>query len=191
MNKEMWKPLPGYEGYYQISNQGNVWSDRSCRLVKLKKTKAGYLRFSPSVKGKRQECLVHRMVALAFIPNPDWKSTVNHINEDKQDNRVGNLEWATMAEQNVHGTRIARAVAHTDWKNRGINYAGVAAKHDYHEMNKKQMKPVLQLDKHGFLIAHFDGVAVAARKTGVSAGHLCSCLKGERRTCGGYVWKYA
>ena len=191
MDNEKWKPMPGYEENYLISNYGNVWSIRNSRLLKPKETKAGYLRVSPSVNGYRRECFIHRLVALAFIPNPDNKPTVNHLNENKKDNRVENLEWATNAEQNIYGTRIERVVAHTDWENRGIDYAAVAAKHDYYNMNRKQMKPVLQFDEHGIFIARYDGLSAAARQVGVSAGHLCSCLKGERRTCGGYKWKYA
>lgn len=191
MDNEDWKPMPGFEGYYLISNRGNVWSIRSSRLLKLKETPQGYLRVSPSVDGCRKECDVHRLVALAFIPNTEDMPTVNHINENKKDNRVENLEWATVAEQNVHGTRIERAVAHTDWKNRKIDYSAVAAKHEYHQINRGQMKPVLQYDKHGVFVARYDGVAEAARRVGVSAGHICCCLKGRRKTSGGYQWKYA
>lgn len=191
MNNEEWKPMPGYEDCYLVSNKGCVWSIRSSRLLKLSETRQGYLRVSPSVNGLVKKCAVHRLVALAFIPNPENKPTVNHINENKKDNRVENLEWATMAEQNVHGTRIERAVAHTDWKNRNIDYSIVAAKHDYHQINRKQMRPVLQYDRHGIFIARHDGVVEAARTVGVSAGHICCCLKGRRKTCGGYQWKYA
>jgi len=191
MGAEDWKPFPGFEKDYLISNKGNVWSIRASRLLKLKITAGGYLRVSPSVNGYRKECAVHRMVALAFIPNPENKPTVNHLNENKKDNRVENLEWATTAEQNVYGTRIERAMAHTDWNKRKIDYSVVAAKHDYHQMNRKQMKPVLQFDESGTLIARYDGVAEAARAVGISAGHICCCLKGRRRTSGGYQWKYA
>lgn len=191
MDYEEWKPMPGFEDYYLVSNRGNVWSIRSSRLLKPSETHQGYLRVSPSVDGFVKKCAVHRLVALAFIPNPESKPTVNHINENKKDNRVENLEWATVAEQNVHGTRIERAVAHTDWKNRNIDYSAVAAKHDYHQINRKQMRPVLQYDSHGIFIARHDGVVEAARTAGVSAGHICCCLKGRRETYGGYQWKYA
>lgn len=191
MSHEKWKPMPGFEGHYLISSYGNVWSIRSSRLLRLKETPYGYLRVTPSVNGLRRDCAVHRLVALAFIPNPENKPTVNHINENKKDNRVENLEWATMAEQNVHGTRIERAAANTDWKNRRIDYGDVAAKHDYHNINRKQMKPVLQFDRRGIFIACYDGVAEAARTVGIGAGHICCCLKGRRKTSGGYQWKYA
>ncbi|MGG6796578.1 UNVERIFIED_CONTAM: HNH endonuclease [Streptococcus canis] len=187
---EIWRPFPKFEDTYLISSYGNVYSIRSNRLLRQRKTKTGYLRVHPSVNGKCKEIPVHRAVAIAFIDNPDNKPTVNHINEDKLDNRVENLEWATNAEQNIHGTRIERVRANTNYKSRNIDYSVVASKHNYYEINKAQMKPVLQYDKHGIFIAKFNGVAVAARAIGVNASHICCCLKGRRKTCGGYQWKY-
>ena len=185
-----WRPIKGYEGYYSISSDGRTWSHRNCRLLKPAKTRAGYLRVHLSLNGHVSAMSLHRLVAMAFIPNPDNKPTVNHINEVKTDNRVENLEWATMHEQNVHGTRIERVRAHTDFKNRGIDYAAVAAHHDYKNLNRKQMKPVLQYDMDGNFIAKFDGVSEAARSVGVSAGFLCSVLRRNLRSCGGSQWRY-
>lgn len=192
MNEE-WKPVSGYEGYYSVSNMGTVWSHYNEKPLKPILTKGGYHVVHLSLFGKATRVPVHRVVAEAFIPNPEAKPTVNHINEIKTDNRADNLEWATVREQNIHGTRIVRAVAHTDWKARNAktDYAAVAAKHNYHEINRKQMKPVLQLNKHGLLIARYEGVSEAARCLGVKAGHICCCLKGRRKTCGGYQWQYA
>lgn len=187
---EQWKPVLGFEEYYLVSNFGRVWSIRSECCIKLKKNQ-GYLRATLSVNGLRKDYAVHRLVALAFIPNPENKPTVNHLNENKQDNRVFNLAWATMHEQNVYGTRIERVKASTDWKGRKIDYSTVAAKHNYFSISKVQMKPVLQLDMNGSLISRYDGINVAARAVGVSAGGICSCLKGNRKSCGGYKWKYA
>lgn len=189
--KEEWKPVVGYEGYYVVSNCGNVYSLRSNKVLKPIKTRAGYLRVHLSVNGIWKGLAVHRLVALAFIPNPENKPTVNHINEIKTDNRADNLQWATMREQNIHGTRIERVKAHTDYLNRGIDYAVVASKHDYKNINRKQMRAVLQYSKDGNFIARFDGLSIAARQVGVSVGHLCSCLKGRGRSCGGYRWEYA
>lgn len=185
-----WRPFPDFEDAYLISNYGDVFSIRSNRILKPKVQPSGYLRVSPSIDGVRTDCAVHRMVALAFIPNPNNKPTVNHINENKRDNYIGNLEWATMKEQNNHGTRTVRARQNINYLARNIDYTVVSQKHDYHKINIKQMKPVLQFDKHGNFIARHGGINEAATKLGISAGHLCSCLKGRRHTCGGFQWKY-
>lgn len=190
MQEERWTDVVGYEGLYSVSTRGKVYSHYSNRCLKPCMTKTGYCRVH-LVKDKKTSCLaIHRLVAIAFVPNPQNKPTVNHINEIKTDNRAENLEWATNYEQNVHGTRIQRAVKHTDYKSRRIDYAVVAAKHNYKEMNRSQMKPILQLSKDGVIIARYDGLSEAARINFLNPGGICECAKGRRKTCGGYRWKY-
>ena len=135
--KEEWKYIKGYENLYSVSNYGRIWSHRNKRCLNPILTNKGYLRVHLSKNGKTETFSVHRLVAMAFIDNPEKKPTVNHINEIKTDNRVENLEWATMAEQNSHGTRIERARNNTDYKSRNIDYSVVASKHNYYEMSKK------------------------------------------------------
>lgn len=188
-----WKPVVGYENEYLVSNCGKVWSMRNNRLLTPKITAAGYLRVGLSVDGKRKDFHVHRLVALAFIPNPLEKPTVNHINEIKTDNRVENLAWATMAEQNTHGTRIKRAVANTDWKARTmkIDYKKIAQKRDYATMNAAQMKKVIQKDMSGTKIRVFDSIGQAARSVKASPAHIWECCNSRRKSCKGSVWMYA
>ncbi len=117
MQEEVWKDVVGYEGIYEVSNLGNVRSlDRyvngklTSRLLKRgrplvqKLTAQGYR--SVHLRDKLNDLeswpSVHRLVALAFIPNPENKETVNHIDGDKQNNCVCNLEWATKSEQTIH-----------------------------------------------------------------------------------------
>ena len=191
--QEVWSWIPGYKNLYAVSNEGRVYSTRSCRCLNPKLSRAGYLRVNFAVGGVMRTFSVHRLVANAFVPNPDGKPTVNHLNEVKTDNRAENLEWATMREQNVYGTRIQRAVANTDWQKRSrkMDYQAIASKHDYFNMQKKQMKPVHQLDMHGSFIAQFPSLAAAARAVGASPGGICSCLKKQRRSADGFRWAYA
>lgn len=188
-----WRPVKGYEAEYIVSNRGEVWSIRNHRLLALKRTPTGYLRIALSVEGKRRDVYVHRLVAEAFIPNLEGKPTVNHINEVKDDNRVENLEWATFSEQNTHGTRVARVVANTDWKERSqkMDYSKIAQKHNYETMNAAQMRRVVQKDKGGNVLRVFDSIGQAARATNASTGHIWECCIGRRKSCKGSVWNYA
>ena len=98
--EEIFKPIDGFEKYF-VSNMGNVKSDKTNRLLKIQK-KIGYSTVGLSNTNKISCFLVHRLVAKAFIPNPENKLTVNHINHNTHDNRVENLEWSTSKEQNEH-----------------------------------------------------------------------------------------
>jgi hypothetical protein len=191
MNKEEWRPVCGFESEYLISSIGRVWSNHSRRILKNKNA-LGYQYVSLCSHGFRQERRIHRLVAEAFIPNPDSKPTVNHINENKADNRFENLEWATTKEQNAHGTRTVRAMANTDWEARSAktDYGEIARKHDYYKMNSGQMRPVLQFDKHGFFVARHAGVGAAARAVSTTPCRICECAKGRRKTSAGFIWKY-
>lgn len=121
---EEWRPVVGYEGFYEVSNTGKVRSLDRCvqqrnmykevthiyrgRELKLKKHRDGYL-VATLCKGKTMKCFqVHRIVASAFIPNPDRLPQINHKDENKQNNNVNNLEWCTSKYNNNYGTRSQR-----------------------------------------------------------------------------------
>ena len=93
-----WRPVSGYEGEYAISADGRVWSFRRKIVLRPEEVYNGYLRVTLCVNKEIKHFRVHRLVADAFIPNPDNKPQVNHINGNRKDNRVENLEWATAVE---------------------------------------------------------------------------------------------
>ena len=111
--KEIWKPIAGYEGRYEISNMGNVASlkfarGENRRLLKQSKNTWGYSQVTLSKNKEKRNKVVHRLVAEAFIDNPNNLPQVNHIDENKSNNRADNLEWCD-SEHNVnHGSRTAR-----------------------------------------------------------------------------------
>lgn len=130
-NVEIWKDIAGLEGKYQVSSIGRVRRTPNCeedsgRILKQHLSKCGYLKVS--LKGKPH--YVHRLVAEAFILNPEHKETVNHKNEVKTDNRVENLEWMTRRENIQYGTGAARSIRkrvgkpHVNWKRKFQNEDG-------------------------------------------------------------------
>lgn len=183
-----WRDCVVFPDYYAVSSNGDILSKRSRKLLKPKLSKAGYYYAALACHGKIKMMRIHRLVALAFIPNPENKPTVNHINEIKTDNRVENLEWATVAEQNVHGTRLQRVKAHTDYHARNINYSAVAAKHDYSRLDMCNRKSTV-VYKDGELIGIFDSQKQAADFTKVSKGQVSQCVSGKIKSCKGYVFK--
>lgn len=122
MGKELWQWVVGYEGLYMVSNMGNVMGvPKSTRLGQLIKPKElsghrGYLTVCLCKENKRKFVSVHRLVATAFIPNLERKPEVNHINGDKSDNRVENLEWATRSENELHAYRVLGKEPSRNWE---------------------------------------------------------------------------
>ena len=172
---EHWKSIVGYEGIYEVSDMGNV---RSLKFGKQKirkpgKNNRGYLCVNLCKDGEVKSMKVHRLVAEAFIPNPNNLDTVNHKDENKLNNAASNLEWMTRADNINYGSRNRRsAVAH-------VNHPNLS-------------KSVQQLNKStGELIAEFPSMAEARRVTGINRRHISSCCLGNRKSTGGYIWKYA
>ena len=152
MQEEVWKKVVGYESYYEVSNLGNVKSfDRyiptrtgsgkqNGRILKLQKSVKGYLMSCLCVDKKKFNTGVHRLVAMAFLPNPLNKEQVNHINGIKEDNRVENLEWCTGSENIKHS--ITNNLAK-------FNYG---EKHHMSKITDEQMKEILIKRELGYTL---------------------------------------
>ena len=127
---EVWKDVVGYEGYYKVSNKGNVFSvgrkdsrgnKIGGRILKPIQSTGGYLQVQLCKNGKRKFKLIHRLVAEAFIPNPNGLPQINHIDEIKDNNNVENLEWCTSKHNANHGTRNERRVKAQSKKVKAVN----------------------------------------------------------------------
>ena len=181
---EIWKDIKGYEGRYQVSNLGNVLSlhyhkTKIAKNLVLKPTKLGYLTVNLMddtgfVKAKK----VHRLVAEAFIPNPERKPQVNHLSGDKTDNRVENLEWCTMSENMKHRCNVLNIKPPKN----GLGKFG--------KLNGWS-RSVLQI-KNGIVIREYDCLAEAERATGISYSNISTvCGKKKwHKSAGGYQWEY-
>lgn len=109
---EVWKPINNYEGIYEVSNLGNIrsldrWIDnngypqfKAGQIIKPGKTKKGYLKVNLNKNGECHTVMIHRLVGNAFLENPDNKATINHIDHNKENNKLSNLEWMTYSENN-------------------------------------------------------------------------------------------
>lgn len=181
---EIWKDIVGYEGIYQVSNTGNVkrvgkyrnqmkeWE--SNRLLKPAKKNNGYLYCQLSKDNKTSPKMVHRLVAEAFIDNPENKPTVNHIDGNRENNNIDNLEWSTYTENNIHMHRVLNGIGRM--------------------RNKRGSKTVMQYDLQGNFIKEYPSYREAQRQTGITTIYVVcqgeKRAKKRQRTAGGYVWKY-
>lgn len=110
MSEEIWLPMKGYEGCYEVSSLGRVLSSTGC-MREPNKTKLGYLKMNLSKEGVVKSMRVHRAVAMTFLDKPEGKDEVNHIDGDKTNNKVGNLEWCTSSENKYHAVRTGLNVS--------------------------------------------------------------------------------
>lgn len=168
---EVWKDIQGYEGMYQVSDLGRVRSltrvahNGKCykgKVLKPVPDGAGYLQVFLRKEAKTQRCYIHRLVAIAFIENPDNKTQVNHLNEtQKWNNRVDNLSWATPKENANWGTRNERS-------------------------NRKRSKPVLCVE----LGKEYESMNSAAKAINRRVANIWVVIDKPDRTAGGYHWRY-
>lgn len=175
MQSVKWKEIEGYEGKYLVSDTGKVFSIRANKTLTPSQTEKGYLRVCLQDKGEKRWLRVHRIVASAFIANHDSKETVNHINGNRKDNRVENLEWATMEEQNRDPRRNAK-----------MSESMKRCKYICDKMRK-----VAQIGPDGNVIQTYESLQDAARALGSTASNIRGCCIGERHTCKGYTFKFA
>lgn len=150
---------------YSVSEYGDVRNDGTGKILKQRLDKDGYVKYDLYENSKQHTLTAHRLVAKHFLNKVKGKEFVNHIDENKQNNHLLNLEWCTQRENINHGTRNER-------------------------MARTQSKEVAQYDLQGNLLNVFYGASEASRKTGVDNSSISKCCKGKLKTTGGFIWRY-
>ena len=160
---EIWHDTEGYEGLYQVSNKGHVkslkWGKE--RILRPMINSSGYYHIGLYNDGVRKAFRLHRLVAEAFIPNPDNLPEINHRDENKKNNCVENLEWCDRGYNINYGTR-----------------------------NERVSRKILQYSKSGDFIREWTGALEVERVLGINNSHIIQCCKDKRKSAGGFVWRY-
>lgn len=185
--KEVWKDIPGYEGIYQASNLGRIKSVKRIDLggrkwpekIMSQSIVKGYAKVGLHHARINKQMSVHRLVALAFIPNPSNLPQINHKDENPLNNHVENLEWCDCLYNMTYGTRVARAA-----KKHSETMKGIIPRP---ETMKRTAKISLLT---GETLEIFASASEAARKNGVSESKISMVCNGKRKTAGGYKWCY-
>ena len=176
---EEWREISGYEGLYEVSSLGRVrrlnWRNTGLpRLLYLKNGTHGYKQVELFKHGKGKMLTVHRLVANAFIPNSDNLDTVNHINENKHDNSVSNLEWCSL------GDNVRKYYRNHKFVPKFIPRHTTAS-----------LKKIVQLSIDGDVIREWDNVATIHRELCFNNWSISQCCDGKRKTAYGFKWQYA
>lgn len=201
---EIWKPIKGYEGLYFISNLSRVKritprGKFKERLLYKRQNGAGYWCVSLCKNGKAKCKRVHRLVAEAFIPNPENKTQVGHKDETRTNDSIENLEWVTPKENcnmPLHKLRIANSQTgkkdslETKLKKRNAQLGEKSHLYGKRGKDNRFSKPILQYNKNGELMKEYENAEEAYRITGIASSHIRECCNGLRKTSGGYCWKF-
>ena len=215
---EIWKPVKDYEGLYEISSLGRVKNlnyrgTGKEKILKNTEDRKGYSTISLRKNEKRKLLKVHRLVAEAFIPNPESKPCVDHINTIRNDNRVENLRWVTNKENNNNPlTKKKYSKNHREQNSeetkkkmseakKGENHP-MYGKHHSEETKKKMSetkkgennpknKPVVQIDPNtNEVVNTYCSAREAERQTGFYQSAISRCCRGEQKMYKGYKWMY-
>lgn len=172
--KEMWKNWKEFDGRYAVSSSGRVYSHLKSRLLIPQMHTGGYAKTCFCVDGKYYNRYIHRMVAELFLTDWNTDLQVNHIDGNKWNNSVSNLEMVTPSENMKHA-----------------DVTGLGGAHHLHYGGKHNLaRPIIQLTKDGDYVARYHSTFEAQCTTGVSSGNISGVASGNRKSAGGFLWKW-
>lgn len=181
---EKWEPLKDWESSYHISTFGRIkslkrigFNSRTIKGCILSPDAETYLRVYLNAHPLRKRFLVHRLVAIQFIQNPENKPCVNHKDGDKYNNRVSNLEWNTYSENNLHAYKLGLAVppSGTPWVRRSLH---------------RNARKVIQKDLNGVFIKEWNCMMEIQDELKIWNQNIRKVCKGTRNEAGGFIWEY-
>lgn len=193
MMNEVWKPIEGWEERYEVSNLGNVRSlnyrnTGKPRNLKPITDRKGYLMVGLCRDGKMKWAKVHRLVAAAFIPNPENKPQVNHIHGDKADNRAVMLEWATDSENQKHAYKTGLKKGNQEWgRILGSKYGEVPRT----IQSEKCRRPVIATNTKTGEETRYESAADVERALGINHSSVPRVCTGRQKASKGYTFRYA
>jgi hypothetical protein len=169
----------------KVYNRGGFHISKE-KILKQQLRKDKYFNVHLLKEGIEKIFFVHRLVALAFLPNPNQLPDINHKDENPSNNYVDNLEWCTVKHNMNYGTAIER------------RKASFVRNNSFKKANATKVKngsrgaetPIEAVSKDGMTIINYPSISEAARVTGISKGHIGECCKGTRLSAGGYFWNY-
>ena len=171
--EEHWKDVEGFEDLYSISDTGKVLSKRSGRIRKTSVNNSGHECIRIYKNKKQYNFTIHRLVAMTFIPNPLSLKEINHIDENKLNNNVQNLEWCTRKYNQEYSGNIKKFVN-----------AGAAA------VKRIRSKKVVQYTLDGEFIKEWLSAREAEAALGIARTGIGKCCLGQYKQCGGYLWSF-
>ena len=178
-------PVKGYSRY-TIDENGRVFSTITKRELHPGPANNGYMGIElVGDNGVPKRLLLHRLVAMAFIPNPEGYPIINHKDENRQNNHVSNLEWCTYKYNSNYGTAGERREKALEAFRKSERIKETARKN-----GMAVCRPVVQLTRAGEFVAEYSSIIAATRALGVSGTKICEVCKGKRKSAGGFVWAY-
>lgn len=164
-DREIWEDIEGYQQKYQVSNLGNIKNIKTNKILKPQKGYKGYMKVVLCTEQGYKQVRVHRLVALYHIPNPNNYPSINHIDGNKTNNRVENLEWCTVSHNNREAYRLG--------------------------LKQSRIKPkkVIKLDKNNNILKIYKSLN-SVKEDGYNVGNVGEVCAGHRKKAGGYIWRY-
>lgn len=182
-----WVPIKGYEQVYEINRTGQVRRVETGKILKPGIGKVGYFVVSLWKNNKGKTFTLHRLLGDHFIPNPHHYETINHIDGNKLNNNLSNLEWCSYKMNNQHAWDTGLRKISTKMMAHAKTVSEFARRKNPYGMNRH---PVIQCDQYGNEIKEFPNVELAAKELGMNRRTIDRFVKGRTKTCKGFIFKY-